>query len=339
MNHAIRLSFAAAALALGAAMPAHAQGKIVVQSWGGPWADAMKAAWFDPFEKATGVKVELRPQGAMMEALAKLKAAKDKMDVDVWVTGLTPTALADEAGIVATIPRDRLTNARHIPANMISDKWVAAFTIFYGAVYNKEKTGFEMKSWNDMFDPRLKGKLAVPHATGYTGKFIVLLAWLGGGGEKNIDPGFALANRLKPNIAVISRSDPESIKLLTSGEVAAAMMMPVGNYLQIRKSGPQFVFVAPEPYVPANFNNFAVMKNSPNNADAIRFVDFAIGKAAQEDFARRVDVLPANSEAKAPDSLAAFAPPREKMRFPDDDTITKNLPAWADRWNREIQTR
>ena len=56
----------------------------------------MKEAWFDPFEKATGIKVEMRLQHGMMDALAKMKASKDNIGVDVWVTGLVPTMLADE---------------------------------------------------------------------------------------------------------------------------------------------------------------------------------------------------------------------------------------------------
>lgn len=333
-------ALAVAATAFVACMPgAQAQEKkVVVHAWAGVWGDAMRAAWFAPFEKETGIKVELRPQGSMMESLAKLRAQKDNMDIDVWLTGMTPTILADEAGLLASLPRDKMQNAKYLPPALIGDKYAAAWTIFYGIVYNKQKVPFEIKSWNDLLDPRLKNKISIPHATGYGGKFMLLLAWLGGGGEANIEPAFALGKRLMPNVAVISRSDPEAIKFLTSGETDVATMMPYGNFIEVQKSGSQYAFVSPDPFVPTNFNNFALLKG-PNLENGIKLIDFALGKEPQADLAARMGVIPANSEAPTPASLAAFAPPREKLKFPDEAAVTTNLNAWAERWNKEVQTR
>ncbi|HEV7368236.1 ABC transporter substrate-binding protein [Arenibaculum sp.] len=328
---------AAAALLAGIG-GAEAQQKIVLQSWGGTWGDAMKEAWFEPFEKETGIQVELRPQGSMMDALAKLVAQKDRMDVDLWITGMTPTALADEAGILETIPRGKLTNAEHLPDALIGDKYVGVWNTIYGVAYNKETVPFPITKWSDLLDERLAGQVGIPHATGYGGKFILLLGWLGGGDVDNIDPAFEVAAQLKPNIGIISKSDPEAIKFLTSGEVDVAAMMPPGNFVQIREAGPQFEFVAPEPFVPANFNNFALLKG-PNTEAAVKFIDFAISKQAQEELARRVLVIPANTQAAIPEELAPFAPPPERLRYPDEVAITKVLPDWAERWDRVIQGR
>lgn len=328
----------AAAVFIGAGSAFAQEKKLVLHAWGGVWGEGMKAAWFEPFEKATGIKVELRPQGSMMDSLAKLRAQKDNMDIDLWLTGMTPTILADEAGILASIPRAQISNARYLPPAMIGDKYVGVWSIFYGLVYNTQKVPFQIKNWNDLFDPRLKGKISVPHATGYSGKFIALLGWMGGGNEKNIDPAFVLAKKLMPSVAVISKSDPEAIKLLTSGEVDVATMMPPGNFIEIRKAGAQYAFVAPDPYVPANFNNFALLKG-PNQANAIRFIDFVLGKDRQADFAERMAVIPANSEAALPKSLAAYTPGRDKLRYADEAVVTRDLNAWADRWNREVQVR
>lgn len=319
-----------------AAPGALAAGKVVVQSWGGIWGKHMKEAWFEPFEKKTGISVELRTQGSMMAALAKLKAQKDSMGIDVWVTGMAPTILADQAGLIDAIPRDKLSNAKHLAPGLIGDKFVATWVIFYGLIYDKTRVPFQITKWTDLADPRLKGKISVPHGTGYGGKFIVLLSWLNGGSEKNIDPAFAMLEKIKPNIAIVSKSDPEAIKFLTSGETAVATMMPLGNFFKAREAGDKYVFVAPEPYVPANFNNFALMKG-PNTENAIKFIDFAISKEAQENFAARVGIVPVNSQSAVPEKLKAFTPDRSKFRFPDDAEITKHLPKWADRWNKAIQ--
>ena len=338
MKSALKLLIGATGLLVLAGGAIAQEKKLVLHAWSGVWGEGMRAAWFEPFEKASGIKVELRPQGSMMDSLAKLRAQKDNMDIDLWLTGMTPTILADEAGLLAPIPRAQISNARYLAPAMIGDKHVGVWSIFYGVIYNTQKVPLQIRSWNDLFDPRLKGKISVPHATGYSGKFIALLGWLGGGSEKNIDPAFALAKKLMPNVGVISKSDTDAIKLLTSGEVDVATMMPPGNFVEVRKAGAQYAFVAPDPYVPANFNNFALMKG-PNQANAIRFIDFVLDKERQADFSERMAVIPANMEAGIPKSLAAFAPPREKLRFADEVTITKDLNAWADRWNRELRAR
>lgn len=325
-----------AVAALTASTGATAAGKVVVQTWGGTWGKHMREAWFDPFEKATGITVEMRPQGSMMAALAKLKAQKSNMGIDVWVTGMAPTLLADEAGLVHPIPKDKLKNAGDLAPGLLGKNYVGVWTIFYGLVYDKTRVPFQITKWTDLADPRLKGKISVPHGIGYGGKFIVLLAWLNGGSETNIDPAFKMLEKIKPNVAVISKSDPEAIKFLTSGETAVATMMPLGNYFKVRQAGDKYVFVAPDPYVPANFNNFALMKG-PNTENAIKFIDFAISKEAQENFAARVGVVPANAKAKVPEKLKAYTPDRSKFKFADDAEITKHLAKWADRWNKAIQ--
>ena len=207
MKKTIGLLAALAGLAMGTS--ALAQQKVVVHAWGGVWGDAMKTYWFEPFTKATGIQVEMVPQGSMMESLAKLKAQKDNMNIDVWVNGMTPTILADEAGLLAPIPRDQLTNAKDLAAGMIGDKYVASWNIFYGLVYNKDKVPFQIKNWNDLLDPRLKGQVGVPHATGYGGKFIALLSWLGGGSEQNIDPAFARRFLLIHHVEKVERFQVE----------------------------------------------------------------------------------------------------------------------------------
>lgn len=333
---------ASVALVLGmTALPlsgAHAQNKqkLVVVSWGGTWGEAMKETLFKPFEKETGISVELRTQGSMMDMLATLTAQKDRMEADVWVTGIAPTLLADKAGLLQSIPRDQIPNAAELPEGLVGDKYVALWNIFYGIAYNAKTVPFEIKDWRDLKDPRLKNRIAVPHGSGYGGKFITLQAWLGGGGEQNIEPAFANLEALKPNIAVVTKSDPDAIKMLTTGEVDVATMMPVGNFLQIKERGSQYRFVAPTPYVPVNFNNFVLLKG-PNSAAAIKFINFALSPTAQSALAEKVLVLPANPKATIPAALKPYTPVNMKMRVADEATIAEQLPSWANRWNAALQ--
>jgi hypothetical protein len=73
-------------------------------------------------------------------------------------------------------------------------------------------------SWNDLWDPRLKGKVAF-YAFGiaYSQDFLVLMAKLHGGSEDNIQPGLARIKQLRANgnLTTFSTTPAELDNLLT----------------------------------------------------------------------------------------------------------------------------
>ena len=73
----------------------------------------------------------------------------------------------------------------------------------------------------------------------------------------------------------------------------------IGEYLDLAKDNPQFKFVAPEPFVPADFDCLAVTTGK-NQEAAYKFIDFALSKAAQEGFANAALVVPSNPDAPTP---------------------------------------
>jgi putative spermidine/putrescine transport system substrate-binding protein len=317
--------------------PALAQDKsIKIISWGGSYGEAMRSAWMDPFTAASGIRSELRLQSGMMETLASLRANKGRIDDDLWVTGVTPTVLAKQDGLLEPIPVGQLKNAGQLPAEMVNETYVGVWRLPFGIIYNPETVPFEITKWTDLFDERLKGKLTAPQGSGYNGRFIALLAWLAGGDENNVDPGFELAKKLTPNVSIFTSADPEQVRLLSSGEVDVAAFAPVGNYISLRKSAPQYRFVCPKPYIPMSFNNIVILKGA-NVAAATAFIDFIIGKEPQEKIAEMLGFLPMNEQAELPAALRELVPPGTEVRYPDEVAIADKLTAWADRWQQEIQ--
>lgn len=316
---------------------AQAVEKVVVMTWGGTWLDYMKKHVIEPFEKETGIEVEVLTHQNTMDGLAKLKAQKADLDVDVWATSPVPALLAAEEGISQPIQKDMLANAQYLPDALVTPEWIAWYRFFFGVAYNAEAVPDGITEWQDLWDPALAGKLAVPSADNAQGKFVVLLSWLGGGDETRVDPAFEMAEKLKPNIATFFKSDTDQDKYLQSGEVDVASFMMVGNFLPMAASG-EFKFVAPKPYVPATVDVFTLLKGK-NTENGLKFIDFALGKQAQTAFAAEAAVLPANREATVPADLAKYAPPESQYRYVDEKVVMGGLQSWVERWNREIQTR
>ena len=315
-----------------------AEEKVVFIFWGGKHGQVMKEVWAEPFEKETGIKVEIRYQESNAAEFAKLRAQKNNLQADLWGTAIPLTFVAEREGLLAPIPRNQLTNAKELPPNLVGDHYVTMWIDFFGIAYNKDKVPFKIEKWSDILDPRLKNKISVPPPSFFTGKFLALLSWINGGDENNIEPAFLFAQKLKPNIASFQVSSPDTIKLMTSGETDVALLIPPANYLAMREAGSQFIFVAPEPFVPAG-NTVVTLLKGPNTANAVKLINFLMGRKAQEEFAKRLGVLPANINAAAPENLAKLSPGMAKMRFADERALQQNLPSWTARWNREIQTR
>jgi putative spermidine/putrescine transport system substrate-binding protein len=327
-----------ATLVLGASAPASADQKLVFMNWGGTWMDYAKTAFIEPFEKETGVTVELRTHQNTMDGLAKLKANKDDLDVDVWATSPIPALIGMDDGVVAQFDPSKVPNAAKLDKALVTPACVAWYTFFFGAVYNEQTSPVKIQKWSDLFDPKLKGQIAVPNAANAEGKFLFLLNKLKGGPDDDASAGFAYAEELKPNVGIFYNSYTDRDKALAAGEVSVGAMSMVGEYLDLAKDNPQFKFVAPEPFVPADFDCLAVTPGK-NQELAYKFIDFALSKAAQESFANAGLVMPSNPEAAAPEALATYAPDSSKYRFPNSTVVKAHQQEWIDRWNQEVQAQ
>jgi putative spermidine/putrescine transport system substrate-binding protein len=326
-----------AALLLAVCGGARAEEKIVFMTWGGVYLDNAKKAIIEPFEKATGIKVEVRPHANIMEGLAKAEAMKDDLDIDVWGTSPLPAQLALEKRLAYPMDRTKIPNAKDVSDEVITPACIGWDIYFFGLSYNSAKVPFKITKWEQLFDPALKGQIAVPNP-GNTPKFLVLMSWLGGGDETHEAPAFENVRRLKPNIAVFYNSFVERDKALASGEATVGAFSLFGEYQDLAKNAPEFKFVAPEPYLPADMSCFVLMRGK-NASGALKFVDFALSKTAQRAYTELAMTVPSNREVSPPKELAAAIPPTTKYRFPDNAAIRSRIQAWTERWKEEIQSR
>ena len=108
---------------------ASAEEKLVFMNWGGTWMDYAKRAIIEPFEKETGIKVEVRTHQNTMDGLAKLKANKDNLDVDIWATSPIPALIGVDEGVVAKLDPSKIPNAAKLPKDLVTPACVASFLV------------------------------------------------------------------------------------------------------------------------------------------------------------------------------------------------------------------
>lgn len=314
--------------------------EIKVMTWGGHWLDIFRPV-AEKFEKETGIKVEFVVQSGAGDGLNKITAQRANPQVDVWTSIASTVQAATKAGLLETLDPAEFPNMKDVPDSLKSPTSSAIWLSPRGIFYRKDLVPFEIKKWEDLWDPRLKGKVGVSFALD-RGNFLVLAALLNKGDEKNIDPGFAKIGEMKDNIHAIYKSDPESIKLLETGEIAVAAWGILPNVYRHLGPDSKYVFVMPAPRFLAEIPVSIVKGRSPAHAAAAKkFVDFMLRPDSQTTMASIAGTIPANAKAAVPEKLKTVIPsiPVSDVYHMDWAAVNAGYSKWEERWMREVQVR
>lgn len=314
--------------------------EVRLMTWGGSWLDIFRPV-AEKFEKETGIKVEFVVQSGAGDGLNKIIAQKANPQVDVWTSIASTVEAATKAGLLEQLNQSEFPNMKDVPDSLKSATSSAIWLSPRGIFYRKDLVPFPIKTWQDLWDPRLKGKVGVSFALD-RGNFLVLAALLNKGSEKNIDPGFAKIAELKDNIHAIYKSDPESIKLLETGEISVAAWGILPNVYRHLGPDSKYVFVMPAPRFLADIPVSIVKgRSAAQTAAAKKFVDFMLRPDSQATMASIAGTIPANAKAEVPEKLKTVIPsiPVQEVYQMDWSAVNAQYSKWEERWMREVQVR
>ncbi|MGE0714720.1 MAG: PotD/PotF family extracellular solute-binding protein, partial [Alphaproteobacteria bacterium] len=315
--------------------------EINLMTWGGHYLDTYNPLVRD-FEKETGIKVNIVVQAGAKDGLTKITAQRNDPQVDVWGSIQSTAEAAAEAGLLAPIDPAKLPNLKDVPKEFLKPSYVTVVNSARGIIYRKDLVPFEIKDWQDLWDPRLKRRVGLSYVID-TGSTLVMAALVGGGSEKNIEPGFARMREMKPNIAGFFNTDPESVKFLENGEFAVIGYAILANFYLKLGPNSNLRFVMPEkPKFLAGIP-FAIVKGrgAEREAASHRFIDYLLSPSVQEFVTGRFGQIPVNSKAKLPENLrgAIPDPPLTNIYDVDWGVVNANYGKWKERWDKEIQSR
>src|SRR4029453_7397349 len=75
-----------------------------------------------------------------------------------------------------------------LPQKFVHKNYLEVMNILFGLVYRKDTAPFELTKWQDLADPRLKGKLGVPTAQFAGGRWLIMGGPPNGGKGKTRAP-------------------------------------------------------------------------------------------------------------------------------------------------------
>jgi putative spermidine/putrescine transport system substrate-binding protein len=328
-------------IALLSGVSAQAQETIVVGGSGGSFEKIIREKILPAFEKAHAVKVTY-VAGNSTDILAKLQAQKDNQEIDVAMIDDGPMMRAVAFGFCAPlqgVDELKLLDVAKFPGGTASGFGILATGLMYNTEVFKKNGWAPPTSWNDLKDPKFKGKVVMPPlSNGYGLLTVVMLARMNGGGEKNIDPGFkVMAEAVGPNILAFEPSPAKHAELFQTGQ-AVIGVWGSSRVQTLAETGAPIEFVYPNEGAPAIMTAICPVARKTVSAKAHAFVKAMLQPDAQKVLAEDAGLAPVNPEARLSKvGMMPVGATAAKLVAPDWTAINPVRDEWNKRWVREIE--
>lgn len=291
-----------ALFALAFVVPAQAQDKFVVSIWGGSWRDLVADTVAKKFTKETGVPVEFIT-GGTIDRLNKEKLAKGSPESDITFTTSHVGWLYANDGLFEQLDLAKVPNAKNLADEArISPYHLGAWAYVYTIGYRSDlMKGATFESWNDLWKPELKGKLAAPDFD--PSHIIAVSAILSGADAAHWERGQDKLKALKPNFKAFFTNDANSQQLLASGETPVQVVLSMNAYYMIGQGIPITLAIPKEGAV-LGIDTVAIMKGSKKVELAYKFINALYDPEIQAEIAKIKKGSPAVLNAKIDPEIA-----------------------------------
>jgi putative spermidine/putrescine transport system substrate-binding protein len=335
-------TFTAVLLAVHLLAPtASAQNALVVSIWGGNWKDTVEKVVAKAFTAKTGIPVEFEV-GGTIDRLAKARVAKGSPLVDLNFTTTHVARLYISDGLYEKLDMAKIPNSKEIAREAFRSEYhLGSWAYVYTVVYRPDLVKEEITKWSDLWNPALKGKIALPDFD--PSHIITIAALMEGGNEMTWQKGEEKLKQLRPSIAAFYSTDAQSQDLMKTGQAPVQVMLSVNAY-HLQEQGIAVKIVQPRDYPGiVGIDTMAVMAGTKKSDAALQFINLALSKEIQSELVKALRAGPVNSGASVPPSLAGqpgiFVTPaqwRERGYIMNDEVRAKNLPAWREWFTANI---
>lgn len=302
-------------------------GEVRIASWGGSYQAAQQKAWFEPFEKATGIKVRAFPDADP----AKVKAMVDtgNLEWDVISTSRRSMMRLNTGG----------SYFENIDYSLIDDGVAKEYRFDYGIEmmtwaqvlgYRADAfKGAAPASWADFWDTeKFPGNRAM-YGIGAGGppemEFALMAAGVPADKVYPIDVDKALASydKIKKSVVKWWETGAQPIQMLTDREVVMTTVWN-GRMEALKEQG-----------VPAAIcwnqgllrrDSWGVLKGAKNKTNAMKFVAYSTMPIPQARFAMSIAYGTTNEAANK------YIPPERLAILPSSPEIKKQLVLVNDDW-------
>lgn len=340
-----RLFHTAGALALTSVVPrlAGAQTRqIVVSDPGGPYTVAYRQAFYDPFEKATGIKVEsVARESQPVEQFAAMVQTKNF----IWdVTTLTLSAdipYLESKGYLEPLGFKAASFPELMPEAITPD-WLGVDVYSTVLAYRKNKYGQNgPKSWADFWDvKRFPGRRCLRRSPIDTLEQALLADGvpLSKLYPLDVDRAFKSLDKIKPHINIWWTSGAQAMQAIQSGDVDMISSWNGRAQAAIDSGAPVTIVWNQGLY---SIEGWGIPKGTPRAAMAKQFVSFCADAKRQAVMTEKLAYGPTNRKAfasipparaailsTAPDNLRQMRLPSPQWWAANREKVTERFNSW-----------
>lgn len=283
---------------------AQAQDALVVSTWGGSFRDLIDENIGKEFTRQTGVPVKYIT-GGTIDRLNKAKLA-NKPESDITFTTSHIGWLYVNSGLYEKLDLSKIPNYSHlVDRAKISPYHIGSWAYVYTIGYRPDlvPAGITFSSWNDLWNPALKGKLSAPDFD--PSHIIDIAALLSGGDASTWEKGQDKLKALKPNFKAFYTNDANSQQLIAAGETPVQVVLSMNAYYMIGQGVPIKVAMPKEGAV-LGVDTMAIMKGSTRADLAYKFMNIALSPEVQAKIVAAKKASPVIDNAKVSAEDAAL---------------------------------
>jgi len=319
---------------------------VVIAEWGGALGDALKAAYYVPFEQETGIKV-IQASGPDP---SKVKAMVDSGNVewDVFEGSMMEILnLGEERFEPIDYSQFDQESLENIPDEFRHKVAVGSFVWSNALAYSTEAfpPGKEPRGWVDFWNvTKFPGPRTLE--SGSAGDPPPLEIGLMGAGVPmdavypiDAERAFKSLDVIKPHVVKWWTGGAQPGQMLVDGEVVMAQAFS-GRILSLQLSGAPVAVTYNQALV--SMDMWLVPKNAPNKENAMKLIAFMSKAKPQAEFAKQIPYGPINLKAfdyipedigkllpSHPDNLAVQLPLNHKYWGANRDRLNEMWVKWA----------
>mgnify|MGYP000910558229 FL=1 len=313
--------------------------KLIISTWGLN-EDVLKKEIFEPFAEEHGVEVVLEV-GNNSDRLTKMKNNPNS-NIDITYLAESFSEQGIEAGIFEKLDYSKIPNAQKINEKAkytVENGYGPAYTLNSIGIVVDPTSNIEINSWEDLWKPELKGKIAIPDINTTNGAAVVDIAATKAGvdiTEDNGEAAFKELEKLKPNVVKTYSKSSDLANMFSSGEIVAAIASDFA-FETIQKAKPEVINVIPESGTYLNFNTININANSKNKDLAYEFINYVLSDEVQERAAKALNDAPINTDVKLNEEDAknlAYGDIVKNAKTIDYKVVNPLMNDWINKWNR-----
>jgi putative spermidine/putrescine transport system substrate-binding protein len=326
-------------LAAPAAVHAQKIDKLVVSAAGGVWKESAEKNFIPCFEKRTGIKVEVMISPSA-DLLNRIRANPTNPPIHVAMLSELDALRGGREGLLDKITPEKVPNLKDVPEKFYrpwNDFAVIQNFGAMGVMYNNQVIKEPPKDWKTLIDNIIAGKygkrISSPAGSYPWGPmFIWFVASLYDG---KADTAFAKFKAMLPYVVKYWTDPVEALNMFGTKEIDILFYWDGRAMAFIEQGNPWASFYIPDPNAFLSAAMLVKAKGAPDVA--WQYIDCVLSPEGQLGHSQLVKYPIVNQKVVYPDDLKKILTPSSRVVAPAFNEFIDLVPAWIERWNKEIR--